>query len=309
MPVTTQTYAGLTAEQKTFYDRALLTRLVPNLVFAKYGQKKSAPKREGDTINFRRFNSLTAATTPLTEGVTPNGNTLAITAITATVAQYGDFVQISDKLDMLGIDPVLTETAQVLGEQAALTIDTIVRNEVTAGTNVQYASTANSRVTVAKTMVLNGTEIKRAVRTLRKANAKPLEGGAYIGIVGPEGEFDLMSDPLWQDVSKYSASSQIFDGEIGKLYGVRFIRTSNNPIFAGAGASGADVHATMIIGADSYGVVDIAGGSKPEMIVKPHGSAGTADPLNQVSTSGWKSLFTAKRLQELSMVRIEHGVS
>lgn len=305
----TQTYSGLTAEQKTFYDRTLLSRLTPNLVFAKYGQKKSAPKREGDTINFRKFNSLEAATTPLTEGVTPAGKSLNITAITATVAQYGDFVEISDKLDMVGIDPVLTETGQVLGEQAGLTLDTIVRDVVAAGTNVQYANGKTSRATVGKADVLNSTEIRKAVRTLRKANAKPIDGKSYVGIVGPDAEFDLMADPLWQDVSKYAASTQIFDGELGKLAGVRFVRTSNAPVFAGEGASSADVHATMIIGKDAYGVIDIEGSSKPEMIVKPHGSAGSADPLNQRATSGWKALYTAKRLEELSMVRIEHGAT
>ena len=146
---TTQTIAILTQENKTFYDRALLNRLLPNLVFTKYGQKKSAPKHEGDTINFRRFNSLSAATTALTEGVTPAGNSLSVTAITCTVAQYGDFIQISDKIDMVGIDPVLTETVELLGEQAALTVDTIVRDIVTAGTTVQYAAGRDYRVTVA----------------------------------------------------------------------------------------------------------------------------------------------------------------
>ena len=309
MPTTTQTYGGLTAEQKTFYDRTLLSRLLPSLVFAKYGQKKSAPKKEGDTINFRRFNSLSAATTPLTEGVTPSGNTLNISSVVATVAQYGDFVQISDKLDLVGIDPVLTEAGQLLGEQAGLTLDTVVRDIVVTGTNVQYAGGATSRVTVAKSMVLNGTEIKKAVRTLRKANAKPVDGNCYIGIIGPDAEFDLMNDTAWVDVSKYAASTQIFEGEIGKLFGVRFVRTSNNKVFAAAGATSADVHVTMIIGKDAYGVVDVEGSSKPEMIVKPHGSAGTADPLNQIATSGWKALYTAKILNDLCMVRIEHGVS
>lgn len=306
---TTQTYSGLSAEQKTFYNRTLLSRLLPTLVFAKYGQKKSAPKREGDTMNFRKFNSLAAATTPLTEGVTPAGKSLSITAVTATVEQYGDYVEISDKLDMVGIDPVLTETGELLGEQAGLTVDTIVRDEVCAGTNVQYANAKGSRAAVAKTDVLNSTEIRKAVRTLRKANAKPIDGKSFVGIVGADGEFDLMSDPYWQDVSKYAASTQIFDGELGKLGGVRFVRASNTPVFAGSGNASADVHATMIIGKDAYGIVDIEGSSKPEMIVKPHGSAGSADPLNQRATSGWKALFTAKRLEELAMVRIEHGVT
>ena len=306
---TTQTYGGLTAEQKTFYDRTLLSRLVPELVYAKFGQKKPMPKREGDTVNFRRFNSLAAATTPLTEGVTPTGKALNITAITGTVAQYGDFIEISDKLDMVGIDPVLTEAGQLLGEQAGITLDTIVRDVVTAGTNVQYANGKTSRSTVAATDVLTSTEIRKAVRTLRKANVKPVDGKYFVGFVGADAEYDLMNDPLWQDVSKYSASSQIFDGEIGKLGGVRFIREGNNKVFAAGGASSADVHATMIIGKDAYGVIDVEGSSKPEMIVKPHGSSGTADPLNQRATSGWKALYTAMRLNELAMVRIEHGVT
>lgn len=306
---TTQTYGGLTAEQKTFYNRTLLSRLVPTLVFAKYGQKKSAPKHEGDTMNFRKFNSLDAATTPLTEGVTPAGKSLSVTAVTAKVEQYGDYVEISDKLDMVGIDPVLTETGELLGEQAGLTLDTVVRDIVCAGTNVQYAGGKTSRATVTKSDVLNSTEVRKAVRTLRKANAKPIDGKSFVGVVGPDGEYDLMSDPLWQDVSKYAASTQIFDGELGKLGGVRFVRASNTTVFAGEGDSSSDVHATMIIGKDAYGIVDVEGSSKPQMIVKPHGSSGTADPLNQRATSGWKALFTAKRLEELAMVRIEHGVT
>ncbi|MEG1779653.1 MAG: N4-gp56 family major capsid protein, partial [Oscillospiraceae bacterium] len=165
----TQTYAGLTAEQKTFYDRALLTRLLPNLVFQKYGQKKSIPSNSGDTTNFRKFNSLAANTTPLQEGVTPSGNALDVSSITAKIEQYGGFVEISDKLDMVGIDPVLTETAKLLGEQAGLTLDTVVRDVVCTGTNVQYAGGAASTATV--TAKITATEIMKAVRTLRAANA------------------------------------------------------------------------------------------------------------------------------------------
>lgn len=304
---TTQTYAGLSQEQKTFYDRTLLDRLLPTLIYTQYGQKKQAPKREGDTMNFRRFNSLAAATTPLTEGVTPTGNTLSISSVTATVSQYGDYVQISDKIDMVGIDPVLTEAVQVLGEQAGLTVDTVVRDIVVAGTSVQYAGGVAGRSSVASTNLLTGTEIKKAVRTLRRNNAKEVADGAFIGIIGPDAEFDLMSDSMWVDVSKYQNAEQVYKGEIGKLYGVKFIRTSNTKKFAGAGASGIDVFATMIIAKDFYGVCDIAGSSKPESIVKGFGSAGTSDPLDQISTAGWKALFTAVRLQELAAVRIEHA--
>lgn len=303
------TYSGLTAENRTFYERVLLERLKPFLVFQQYGQKKPMPRNQGDKMNFRRFNSLAAATTPLTEGVTPDGSALTVSSIAATVKQYGNYVTISDKLDMAGIDPVLTETAEVLGENAALTIDTVIRDVVCGGTNIQYAGGKASRTALTATDVLTSGEIRKAVRTLRSNNAQPFSDGYFVGIIDPEAAYDLMNDSLWQDISKYSGGVSLMKGEIGKLAGVRFVETSNAKIFAEAGASSIDVHCAMIIGADAYGVPEIDGSSQPEMIVKTFGSAGASDPLNQRATSGWKAMFAAVRLQELSMVRIECGVS
>jgi len=306
---TVQTLAILSVENKTFYDRLLLERMLPDLVYSDYGQKRPAPKHEGDTINFRKMNSLAVATTPLTEGVMPAGNALNMSQITATVSQYGDFVLMSDKIDLIAIDPVLTEAVTVLAEQAALTIDTVNRDVITAGTNLQYAGGKASRILTTQTDILTGTEIKKAVRTLRRNNAKPIKDGDFIGIIGPDAEFDLMSDAMWVDTAKYQNQMQLFKGELGKLYGVRFVRTSNAKKFVGAGASGADIYGTLIIGKDAYGLIDIAGSGKPESIVKAAGSAGTGDALNQVSSAGWKCLFTAKIINDLAMVKIEHAAT
>lgn len=297
----TNTLATLSQEAKTFYDKTLLQRLVPVLVFAKYGQKKSLKSRSGKTIEFRKFTSLDAATTPLTEGVTPTGKNLAVTAITATVNQYGDYVEISDMLDLVGIDPVLVESAEILGEQAGLTIDNVVRDVVCGGTNVQYAGGKESTDAITASDVMTADEVARAAATLKKSNVKRLEGKFYIGIVDPDIAYDLMKDPLWQDISKYSGGGAIMDGEIGKLHGVRFIETTETLVKE----STVNVHCAMIIGKDAYGIVDVDGSVKPENIVKAFGSAGTSDPLDQRATSGWKALFTAKRLDENCMVRIE----
>lgn len=308
---TTQTYANLTAEQKTFYDRLLLKRLLPNLVFAKYGQKKSIPSNEGDTVNFRRFNSLLANTTALTEGVTPAGTALNVSAITATVSQYGDFIKISDKLKKMGIDAVLTESTELLAEQAAETIDEVVRNVIVVGTNVQYAGGRANSNAVTATDVLTASEIAKAVRTLRKKNAKPHDGKFFIGLVDPEVAYDLMyavdenGKNLWQDVSKYSGGTAIMEGEIGKIAGVRFIETTKVKVTNNTASTPVPVHSVMIIGKDAYGVVDVEGTARPEMIAKGLGSAGTSDPLNQIATAGWKAAMTAVRLNELSMIRIE----
>lgn len=309
MNVQVTTQASLSPTMQTYYDKKLLARLLPNLVHLKWAQKKPIPRNGGKTINFRRFSPLGHATTPLVEGVTPAGNSLAMTEIEATVDQYGDFVPISDVLDLTAIDPVLDETSEVLGEQAAQTLDVIARDILAAGTTVQYANGKLSRATIAATDVLTVLEVRKARRTLKRNNAKPIDGTNYLGIVEPGAVFDLQSDPKWEEPAKYAGSGQIFSGEIGRLYGVRFVETSYAKVFEDAGASGADVLATMIIGKDAYGMVDVNSSGAVKNIIKGFGSGGTADPLDQRATSGWKALFTVKILEQLAMVRIEHGVS
>lgn len=309
MANTPNTIGALTVENKVFYDRVLLERLLPNLVFYKYGQKKPLPKHEGGTINFRRFNSLNPATTPLTEGQPGDGSNLSISQVVATPLQYGDYGTFTDKVDLIGIDPVLTESSQVFGEQAANTVDQVIASTIFAGTNVLYTSATPGRNNIGANDVITGTHIRRAVRTLKRNNVKPLEGGFYIGFIHPDVAYDIMSDSLWQDVSKYNGGQAIIEGEIGKIHGVRFIETTNAMTWANS--SEIDVYGTLIIGKEAYGITDVEsqGAGKPELIVKPRGSAGTADPLNQISSIGWKCFFAAVRLQELAAVRIESAAT
>jgi N4-gp56 family major capsid protein len=306
---TTQTTAIVTAEMQTYYDKKLLARLIPNFIHMQWGQKRPIPKAGGNTINFRKFASLTAATTPMSEGVTPAGNSITVTALTASPSQYGDFVQVSDVLDLEAIDPVLDEMATVLGEQASDTLDQVTRDILVAGTTVQYANSRVSRVTVAAGDNLTVLEIRKAVRTLKRNKAKPIEGGDFVAIVEPGATFDLQGDAAWINANQYAGSKAIFNGEIGRIYGVRFVETANAKKFTGAGAAGIDVFATVILGNDAYGIVDVAGSGAVQNIIKPVGSAGSADPLNQRATTGWKALFTAVILQQTAMIRIEHAAS
>ncbi len=300
-----QTYQNLTAENATFYDRTLLERLVPNLVWLKYGQKRTMPKNSGGQVSFRRFNSLSVNTTPLTEGVTPDGKSLDVTNLTAQVQEYGDFVKISSKLNLLGIDPVLTETANVLGEQAALTLDTLAMREVSNGTNVQFPKTTITDIDdIAKTDVITSELIQKAVRTLRNANAKPMDSGYFYGFINHNVAYDLQRDPLWQDVSKYNGGTNIEKGEIGRLHGVRFIDTTNTQTLTNA--NNVDVHSTVIVAKDAYGCIDLEGElTAPKVIIKDAGSSGSADPLEQRASAGWKALMAVKRLNEMAIVRIE----
>lgn len=308
-------------EVNNFYSRALLERAVPALVYTRFGQVRDIPMNSGsDVIKFRRYGSLTAATTPLSEGVTPSGSQLSVTDITATLDYYGDYVTLTDKLQYETIDPILTETAEVLGEQAGDTLDQVARDVLVAGTNVQYSGSATSRATVAD--VIDLTAIKKAVRTLKNGNAKPVTSmidpstgyntqgirAAFIGIVHPNTTYDLESVSGWVPVEKYADPSKALPNEVGSVAGVRFLETTNAKVFSGAGSGGADVYATLILGKNAYGVTRLSGKSL-ENIVKPLGSAGSADPLNQRATSGWKASFVAKILNDNFMVRVEHTVS
>ena len=299
---------ALTVENAKFYDKNLLKRLLDTLVWAKYAQKRNAPKNSGDTVSFRRFESLEPTETPLEEGVTPDGRKLVVNEVKSVVEQYGDYIEITDKIDMLGIDPVLTEASDILGEMAGVLIDNKCRDALTSGTNVLYAGGKTARNEITAEDKLTGALVKKASTILKKANVKPING-YYIGIVDPDCASDLMDDPLWQDVSKYNGGTQIMKGELGRLHKIRFVDSSNGKIFEEAGAGGIDVHATVILGADAYGTVDVDGSIKPKMIVKDFGSAGTADPLDQRATAGYKVMFDVVRLQELAMLRIESAVS
>lgn len=300
----------LSPEMKTFYDKDLLRNAKPVLVHNQFGQKRNIPKNGGKTIEFRRFSPLPKALTPLTEGVTPDGEALTVTSITATVGQYGDYVGFTDVIQMSTIDPILVETNKLLGVQAGETLDSLTANVLNAGTNVQYAGGKESRTTLAAGDVLTVDDIKKAVRTLKRNKAKPING-SYVAIVDPEVAYDLMNDKEWLDVKTYSDPKGIYTGEIGKLYGVRFVETTEAVTFTVTDSTtnkSTTVHSTLVLGADAYGITSIEGGGLTN-IVKQLGSAGSADPLDQRGTSGWKAIHVAKILVDEYMVRIESVAS
>lgn len=272
----------LSPEMKTFYDKALLKFAKPNLVHDQFAQKRNIPKNGGKTIEFRRYSQLPKALTPLTEGVTPTGQNLNVTTVPATVAQYGGYITLSDVLLLTAIDNNLMEAIELLGDQAGRTLDTITREVLVSGTNVLYAGgTVNARTGLTSAMKLTVMDIKKAVRELKIGLAKKING-SYVAIIHPDCVFDLENDDEWINASQYAGSTQIFEGEIGKLYGVRFVESTEAKIWAKAGASNISVYATLVMGANAYGTTAVEGGGL-QSIVKQLGSGGTADPLTKAA--------------------------
>ena len=304
---------SLSAEMKTFYDKTLITLAGANLIHEQFGQKRPIPKNGGKTIEFRKFSRLPKALKPITEGVTPDGNKFNVTAVSCTVDQYGDYIEQTDMLELTAVDNTIVEATKELAAQAGVTLDTVVRNELNGGTNVMYAPLVTedgkeaeilSREDITKDCKLRVKDIFRAAAQLKSVNA-PKIGGAYVAIVHPYVAYDLMQEAgnQWMEVQKYATPENMLKGEIGCLGGVRFVESTEAKIW-NEGASGCAVFATLIIGADAYGVTSVNGGGV-EHIVKQKGYGN--DPLNQRSSVGWKGLKTAKRLVEEYLIRIESG--
>lgn len=316
MPNTTKTQ--IPDEINNYYDRTLLERAVANFVHVQWGQVRDIPRNSGTvTIKFRRYANLTAATTALTEGVTPTGSSLSVTDITATALQYGDYVTVTDLVDFSSQDAVLTETTQIQGDQAGDTIDQLARDVMVAGTSVSYGGVATTRGTVAATNVITTTLLRAAIRTLKTNKAKFLKkmvpastnistgpvADAYIAIVHPAITTTLKAMTGWRPYEEYGVAGMRLPGEVGKYEDIRFVETPNAKIFTGAGAGGIDVYAIMILGEQAYGITRV-GGEGMKTIRKPFGTVG-ADPLDQRSTVGWKMTFVAKILNDAFMTRIE----
>ena len=282
---------GMKPEIKTYYERRLIELAEPKLVHDQFGDSYPIP------------------TTALTEGVTPEGQAMTVTTITAEVKQYGGWVPVTDVLQMAALDNNIVQATKLLASQAGRTLDAIVRDVMVGGTNVIYApkiaagtgatTEVTQRTGLDATSVLTPDLIFQAATVLGAMNTDTI-GDSYVAIVHPYEE--------WIDVHKYADPEAIFNGEIGKLGNVRFVQSSEAKIWKDStcpsdGASGnLAVFATMVLGAHAYASTELEGGGL-EHIVKQLGYGD--DPLNQRASVGWKAIKTAERLVEQYMVRIE----
>lgn len=214
-----------------YYERTLIENARPEMVHSRDAQKRVLPENNGKHVKFRRMIPFEACTEPLQEGVTPAGQELKQSAFTAMVKPYGRHVEITDELNFTMLDNMHRETALLLGDQAALSLDTICRDALCAGMNVQYAGSAAGRSALTANDKLTPEAVKQAVRTLKRNNARPFEDGFYHAIIHPDAVFDLTSAPDWVDVARYQDKEKIERYELGCLYKVKFFESSNAKVF------------------------------------------------------------------------------
>lgn len=303
----------------THYDRTMLTKAKPLLVHTKWAQVRDIPKNAGTSIRFRRYTLMTSSSTPLVEGVTPTLDTLAFVNVDATVQQYGRGFLITDVLNFTTLDPILQEVAEILGENAAATLDLLTATELSTTTTIQYASSAAANGDITSAMKVTKAEVQEAVRTLKNNKAKKLTSmvsassgfntsplpATFIGIVHPNTTFDLKNIPGFIPVEQYGQKAAM-EGEVGTLDEVRFIETTNAKVYTGAGSGSIDVYGTIILAADAYAVSRISGEAMHNYV---DGPGGNADPLHQRQTSAWKATFVATILNDAFLLSLRHAVT
>lgn len=214
-----------------YYERTLLENTRPDMVHARDAQKRTLPEHNGKHVQFRRMIPYEAATEPLKEGITPDGQEIRQTAFTVMVKPYGKHVEMTDELNYYQLDNMHQEVAKLLSDQATLSLDTVVRNALHAGMNVQYANGRANRNSITAADKLTADEVKKAVRTLKRANCKPFADGFYHAIVHPDSVYDLTADPLWVDVAKYQDKRKIERGELGCIHQTKFFETTNAKVY------------------------------------------------------------------------------
>ena len=227
---------GLSAEMKTYYSDYMIDNAEPRLIHDQFAQRLPIPAGNGKTVQFRKYDPLPKLTETLREGVTPTGQTLNMSTVEATVHQYGGYVELSDLLLLSAVDNNLVMVTKLLGSQAGRTLDSITREVLCGGTNVQYGADA-----VSARYLLKGGEasdnhymsvdcIKRAVRFLKNQNAERING-SYACIIHPDCAYDLTNDLNWKYPYQYADSHQLYEGEIGMIEGVRFVESTEAKIF------------------------------------------------------------------------------
>lgn len=342
------TYGDISPAVAAYSVVRMLKRALPYLQLERFGQSYTLPTNSTNTAKFRRY-FLTGATgsagqftggingsgaapgiplalTPLVEGVTPSGNSLSMQDYTVKLAQYGDYITITDVIQDVHTDPILAQATDILGEQAAQTVEVLRYNVLKAGTNVFYANVVATRSAIVGTITL--ADQRRVTTALNRQNTKKITQvvgstpdfstksveASFMAVCHPDLENDIRNMAGFVPVASYGPHTSPFEGEIGSVEQVRYLTTTIALPWADAGGAkglmrstsgtSADVYPILIFGRDAFGMVTLKGQSAlTPMVVNPKPAPG--DPLGQRGTVGWKTWQGTVILQDAFMARLE----
>lgn len=306
-----QVTTGLTQEMSIYYEKVFLARAEYEYIFNQGAQMRTQPANEGKTVYFTRHTPLATATTALTEGTNPAEVALTATTVSATLAEYGTTVKISKFLSLTSIDANNKEKIEVVGQNMGETIDELTRNELATGATAQLAGGKSALTDVAITDVMSVSELRKAVRTLKKNKARKYQSkiAPWIGKLGPDTSYDLQGDSSYVNADIYdNGAERLYTGELGKINGVRLIESPNQYETANGGASNADIIWNFIHGQDAFGCIDLVG-DKPQLYVIPHTQIDSGNPAGRFSNVSWAASYVCKTLNANWLIGIKSGAT
>lgn len=291
----------LSADLQTYFSKKLLVQAEYETVLDQFAYTEKIPSNSSKTISFTQYSDIAPSTSTLTEGTTPSDTALQATAITATIAQYGQYVTLTDLGELTVKHPVTQKTTELLGVTAARSYDQVINASIVSGTQVIYANGKNARTSLAATDVITSLELRKADALLLANGARQFSDGNYVLVVDPHVQMDLQADTTVQNTvirNGLGTSNENYKGTITKFLGFTIVRSNNIPTIT----STVTVHASYAIGQGAYGVTDLQ-----SIAMYTEAPGGVSDPLHQRTTMGYKFGFAAVILNNNFFVRIESG--
>lgn len=306
-----QVTTGLTQEMSTLYEKVFLDRAEYEYIFDQGAQMRSQPANEGKVVNFTRHTPLATATTALTEGTNPSEVALTATTVAATLSEYGTSVKISRFLSLTSIDANNEEKIEVVGQNMGETIDELTRNELATGATAQLAAGRAALTDVTISDVMNVSEIRKAVRTLKKNKAKRFQDrvAPWMGKLGPDTSYDLTSDSTFLSADIYSNSAEkLYNGELGKILGTRLLESPNQNETVNGGTSNADIIWNFIHGQNAFGCIDLVG-DKPQLFIIPNTKIDSGNAAGRFSMVSWAATYVCKTLNATWLIAVKSGAT
>lgn len=304
------TTAVLPPAVREYYDRLLLMTAYPKLIHTKFAQKRVLPKKMGDTIVFRRYARLATVPIPLQDGITPPGAPLSATDIKARVDFYGNFVTITNQVELTVEDRVLNESSRLLAQNLAQTMDEVTRDVLASTSSVLQCANGSNGNTPTE---LTKADIDAAVQTLLGNDAEMISEvvkgtnafatapvrPAFWGYIDTALIDDLEAVANFVATSNYASQQTVLDEEWGSTGNVRWLYTSVGSVSSASPA----VYNNFIVGKEAYAVVHL-GSETGDFYIEPLGSAGSADPLHQRGSVGWQHPFVSRILNDSFMINL-----
>lgn len=224
------TFSNFSSNAQTYIAAQTLKRAHKDLIVYNLGKKEKLPNRFSKTFQYTRYEKLDLPYAPLTEGTTPDeGSGMTITTVQAVMDQWGSFITLSDVAEITAKHPAVQQAIELMGEQSAETIDRECIELLLSNTNVRYAGSATSRVTLGATDYLTSTLIKRSLARLRNQGARAVSGRLMFGLVDPSLEMDLLEDTTFINAASYSNITPLKNGEAGQWMGIRWMVSNTIP--------------------------------------------------------------------------------